>query len=460
MAHGRGAGEAWLRPSTAGATDVITDHGGQGTVRDIQKVLKSDTRLRQLAEEEEFRKEQWKASEEYSRNSLNKQKRSYEADQARIAAERASAEEAWRVAAQSVAETKEPEMAATATSRMPSTRQGRRQLPLHRVTWGLGDLLPHGLYYRLRLPVRLASCLAFSSSASSKTKQAPLVYRHLFPGFLGSPPFLVRLPLRRPGHAGCLPRHLAVFLLPEPAVTVTAPGLQDKRATPRPVEELTSFTSEAGVRTTASSEDEDTVSWFRAFERAYEGSPSQALYGAAADDKWIGCIVYTPYVRPVPVSVRCKPHHELQHCLDGITDGAPGVDRYLYNCCIPTKPRGHTGYCIVLRFPSTSRGGTERPLAAVIIASSRDASQAGSFDEIFPASPQPARQLAVLVATGPLPAGRYNADSHARSKIDPEVLSEGLEEDMLQDPTEWEPDPDLHGSYRDTNTRAIVVATE
>ena len=73
--------------------------------------------------------------------------------------------------------------------------------------------------------------------------------------------------------------------------------------------------------------------------------------------------------RPVPVSVRCKPHHELQHCLDGITDGAPGVDRYLYNCCIPTKPRGHTGYCIVLRFPSTSRGGTERPLAAVIIAS-------------------------------------------------------------------------------------------
>ena len=237
-----------------------------------------------------------------------------------------------------------------------------------------------------------------SQQPSGDRPQAPLVYRHLFPGFLGSPPFLVRLPLRRPGHAGCLPRHLAVFLLPEPAVTVTAPGLQDKRATPRPVEELTSFTSEAGVRTTASSEDEDTVSWFRAFERAYEGSPSQALYGAAADDKWIGCIVYTPYVRPVPVSVRCKPHHELQHCLDGITDGAPGVDRYLYNCCIPTKPRGHTGYCIVLRFPSTSRGGTERPLAAVIIASSRDASQAGSFDEIFPASPQPARQLAVLVA--------------------------------------------------------------
>ena len=64
-----------------------------------------------------------------------------------------------------------------------------------------------------------------------------------------------------------------------------------------------------------------------------------------------GCIVSTPYVRPVPVSVRCKPYDELQHCLDVITDGAPGVDRYLYNSCIPSH-RVIPGTALYSAFPA------------------------------------------------------------------------------------------------------------
>ncbi|CAE7849093.1 unnamed protein product, partial [Symbiodinium sp. KB8] len=80
--------------------------GNHGALKDIQKVLsqarRSDTRVRKLMEEEEFKKRQWKAFEDYSRKAFIKQKKSYEADLARIAEEKSQAETLGRQAAQSV----------------------------------------------------------------------------------------------------------------------------------------------------------------------------------------------------------------------------------------------------------------------------------------------------------------------------------------------------------------------
>ena len=87
--------------------DTTSEPGGShGALKDIQKVLsqarRSDTRVRKLMEEEEFKKRQWKAFEDYSRKAFIKQKKNYEADLARIAEEKSQAEALGRQAAQSV----------------------------------------------------------------------------------------------------------------------------------------------------------------------------------------------------------------------------------------------------------------------------------------------------------------------------------------------------------------------
>ena len=85
------------------------------------------------------------------------------------------------------------------------------------------------------------------------------------------------------------------------------------------------------------------------------------------EERWIGGIVYTPYVRAVPFAVRCTPWQGLQHCLDVIKDSAPGVPPYTYNVCVPTRPQRFRGFLSLLRFPSSARGGPRRPIVVALL---------------------------------------------------------------------------------------------
>ena len=115
--------------------------------------------------------------------------------------------------------------------------------------------------------------------------------------------------------------------------------------------------------------EDNTIPWIRSFDQTFSESNAHTV----DEDGWFGCTIYTPYVRPVPAAIRCRAFHDLQHCIDIVLDGAPGVDRYTYNVCIPTRPQRHAGYGSFLRFPSSALGGSSRPMAAVII----DATLAG-----------------------------------------------------------------------------------
>ena len=85
------------------------------------------------------------------------------------------------------------------------------------------------------------------------------------------------------------------------------------------------------------------------------------------EERWIGGVVYTPYVRAVPFAVRCTHWQGLQHCLDVIKDSAPGVEPYTYNVCIPTRPQRFREFLSILRFPSSARGGLGQPVTAVLL---------------------------------------------------------------------------------------------
>ena len=115
-------------------------------------------------------------------------------------------------------------------------------------------------------------------------------------------------------------------------------------------------------------DDDSALPWVHVFDEAWAERPHlNDICNSAGADSWIGCLVYTPYVRPVSAAIRCKHYHQLHHCLAVILDSAPHADPYTYNVCIPTRPQLHSGMCTFLRFPSTARGGDSRPIVAVIV---------------------------------------------------------------------------------------------
>ena len=92
------------------------------------------------------------------------------------------------------------------------------------------------------------------------------------------------------------------------------------------------------------SADQGDIPWLKADDQALELPPTYPFEGSAAapvSGQWIGCTVYTPYMRPVSVSVRCQSHHTLHHCLSVVLDAAPGVSAYDFNRCVPTNPQCH-----------------------------------------------------------------------------------------------------------------------
>ena len=118
------------------------------------------------------------------------------------------------------------------------------------------------------------------------------------------------------------------------------------------------------------SADQGDIPWLKADDQALELPPTYPFEGSAAapvSGQWIGCTVYTPYMRPVSVSVRCQSHHTLHHCLSVVLDAAPGVSAYDFNRCVPTNPQCHAGFLTLLRFPSVALGSAAAPLAAVLL---------------------------------------------------------------------------------------------
>ena len=118
------------------------------------------------------------------------------------------------------------------------------------------------------------------------------------------------------------------------------------------------------------SADQGDIPWLKADDQALELPPTYPFEGSTAapvSGQWIGCTVYTPYMRPVPVAVRCQSHHTLHHCLSVVLDAAPGVSAYDFNRCVPTNPQCHVGFLTLLRFPSVALGSAAAPLAAVLL---------------------------------------------------------------------------------------------
>ena len=139
-----------------------------------------------------------------------------------------------------------------------------------------------------------------------------------------------------------------------------------------PVEEQVTYVGppvpRPGTQLLTLPDDDSALPWVHVFDEPWADRPHlHEVCNPSGADAWLGCLVYTPYVRTVSVAVRCKPYHQLHHCLAIVLDSAPHADPYTYNVCIPTRPQLHSGMCTFLRFPSTARGGEARPIAAVLV---------------------------------------------------------------------------------------------
>ena len=83
--------------------------------------------------------------------------------------------------------------------------------------------------------------------------------------------------------------------------------------------------------------------------------------------KWLGVLLYTPNMQPIPLALREQRPPCLQYYLDTVIDAAPGADPLTYSHCVPVVPQMFSGSCIFLRFPRHIKEVEGISLFAVIL---------------------------------------------------------------------------------------------
>ena len=83
--------------------------------------------------------------------------------------------------------------------------------------------------------------------------------------------------------------------------------------------------------------------------------------------KWLGVMLYTPNMQPIPMALREQKPSCLQYYLDVVVDAAPGADPLTYKCCVPIVPQQFSGSCTLLRYPCHIKEVEGISLFAVIL---------------------------------------------------------------------------------------------